>query len=114
MTTKQIRHMEMRENAVCEWVHNAFLKVLHVSDRINPADIFTKEMHDGAHFDAYEILSCVLCLIFFSSLCWMFISCISIMRPCLYRSFHQPLLQQLLSPGVPISWLYFHHHYLEL
>jgi hypothetical protein len=42
--------MDMRENAVREWVHNAFLKVLHVSGRINPADIFTKEMHDGAHF----------------------------------------------------------------
>ncbi len=40
MTTKQIRHMEMQENAVR----------LHVSGRINPADIFTKEMRDGAHF----------------------------------------------------------------
>jgi hypothetical protein len=50
MTTKQIRHMEMRKNAVCEWVQDAFLKVLHVSGRINLADIFTKEMRDGAHF----------------------------------------------------------------
>ncbi len=50
MATKQIHHMEMRENAVREWVHDAFLKVLHVSGRINPADIFTKEMRDGAHF----------------------------------------------------------------
>ncbi len=50
MTTKQICHMEMRENAVHEWVHDAFLKVLHLSGWINPADIFTKEMRDGAHF----------------------------------------------------------------
>ena len=50
MTTKQIRHMEMRENAVREWVQDASLKVLHVSGRINPADIFTKEMRGGAHF----------------------------------------------------------------
>jgi len=50
MTTKQIRHMEMRENAVREWVQDASLKVLHVPGRINPADIFTKEMRDGAHF----------------------------------------------------------------
>ena len=50
MTTKQIRHMEMQENAVREWVHDAFLKVLHVSGRINPADIFTKEMRIGVHF----------------------------------------------------------------
>jgi hypothetical protein len=50
MTTKQICHMEMRKNAVCEWVQDAFLKVLHVSGWINPADIFMKEMRDGAHF----------------------------------------------------------------
>jgi hypothetical protein len=50
MTTKQIHHIEMRENAVCEWVQDAFLKVLHVLGRINPADIFTKELRDGAHF----------------------------------------------------------------
>ncbi len=50
MTTKQIRHMEVRENAVCEWVQDSSLKVLHVPGQINPADIFTKEMRDGAHF----------------------------------------------------------------
>ena len=50
MTTKQIRHMEMRENAVREGVQDSSLKVLHVPGRINPADIFTKEMRDGAHF----------------------------------------------------------------
>ncbi len=50
MPTKQICHMEMRENAVHEWVQDASLKVLHVLGQINPADIFTKEMHDGAHF----------------------------------------------------------------
>jgi hypothetical protein len=50
MTTKQIHHMEMRENAVREWVRNAFLKVLHVLGRINPADIFMEEMHNGVHF----------------------------------------------------------------
>ena len=50
MTTKQICHMEMQENAVREWVQDASLKVLHISERINPTDIFTKEMRDGAHF----------------------------------------------------------------
>jgi hypothetical protein len=50
MTTKQIRHMEMRENAVREWVQDASLQILHVPGWINPADIFTKEMQDGAHF----------------------------------------------------------------
>ena len=50
MTSKKIRHMELRENSVREWVENRTLNVLHVSGRINPADIFTKEMRDGAHF----------------------------------------------------------------
>jgi hypothetical protein len=50
MTTKQICHMQMWENAVHEWVQDAFLKVLHILGWINPADIFTKEMRDGAHF----------------------------------------------------------------
>ena len=50
MTTKQVCHMEMQENAVREWVQDASLKVLHISERINPTDIFTKEMRDGAHF----------------------------------------------------------------
>ena len=50
MTTRQIRHMEKRENVVREWVQDASLKVLHVPGRINPADIFSKEMQDGAHF----------------------------------------------------------------
>lgn len=50
MTSKQIRHMEMRENSVREWVQDSSLKVLHVPGRINPADIFTKEMRDGTHF----------------------------------------------------------------
>jgi hypothetical protein len=50
MTSKKIRHMELRKNSVREWVENKTLNVLHVSGRINPADIFTKEMRDGAHF----------------------------------------------------------------
>ncbi len=50
MTTKQIRHMEMRKNAVREWVQDSYLQILYVPGWINPADIFTKEMQDGAHF----------------------------------------------------------------
>ena len=50
MTTKQIRHMEMCENSVREWVQDQSLQVLHVKGKINPADIFIKEMRDGTHF----------------------------------------------------------------
>ncbi len=50
MTSKKIRHMELQENLVREWVQDGILNVLHVKGRVNPADIFTKEMWDGAHF----------------------------------------------------------------
>ncbi len=42
--------MELRENAVRKWVLDDILNVLHVKGRINPADIFTKELRDGAHY----------------------------------------------------------------
>ena len=42
--------MEMQENAVREWVQDSCLQILHVPGRINPADIFMKEMRDGVHF----------------------------------------------------------------
>jgi hypothetical protein len=49
-TSKKIWHMELRENVVREWVHDGILNILHVKGHVNPADIFTKEMPDGAHF----------------------------------------------------------------
>ena len=50
MTSKAARHIELRENLVREWVQDKSLAVRHVSGNINSADIFTKEMRDGAHF----------------------------------------------------------------
>ena len=50
MTSKAVRHMELRENAVREWVQDGSISVAHVSGKCNPADIFTKEMKDGAQF----------------------------------------------------------------
>jgi len=50
MTSKKIWHIELQENLVREWVQDKDLNVLHVKGRVNPADIFTKEMKDGAHF----------------------------------------------------------------
>ena len=49
-TSKAIRHMELKENAVREWVQHKLIEVKHVSGKINPADLFTKEMKDSAHF----------------------------------------------------------------
>ena len=50
MTSKKIWYMELQENSVREWVQDKVLNVLHVPGRVNLADIFTKEMRDGAHF----------------------------------------------------------------
>ena len=50
MTTKGLRHMTIRENAIRESVDNKFIKVMHVSGKTNLADMFTKEMKDTNHF----------------------------------------------------------------
>jgi hypothetical protein len=50
MTSKAARHIELRENSIWEWVQDKTLNVIHVAGKINPANIFTKEMKDGAHF----------------------------------------------------------------
>ena len=50
MTSKRIRHMSLKDNSVREWVLDGVLDVLHVPGKLNPVDIFTKEMEDGAHF----------------------------------------------------------------
>ena len=50
MTSKAARHIELGENSIREWVQDKTLQVEHVSGKINPADIFTKEMRDGTHF----------------------------------------------------------------
>jgi len=50
MTSKAARHIELWENSVREWIQSKLLLVKHVSGKLNPSDIFTKEMHDGMHF----------------------------------------------------------------
>jgi hypothetical protein len=50
MTSKAACHIELCQNSVREWIHSKLLAVKHVSGKINPLDIFTKEMRDGMHF----------------------------------------------------------------
>jgi hypothetical protein len=50
MTSKAARHIELCKNSVREWVRDKTVDIRHVAGRINLADIFTKEMRDGAHF----------------------------------------------------------------
>jgi hypothetical protein len=47
---KAARHIELCDNSVRKWVQDKTLSVKHVTGKVNPADIFTKEMRDGTHF----------------------------------------------------------------
>ena len=50
LTTKGLRHIQMRENAVQESIHNNFVDVKHIPGDINIADIFTKEDKSLEHY----------------------------------------------------------------
>ena len=50
LTTKGLRHVQIRENAIRESVQNKIINVLHIEGKINPSDIFTKEDKDAIHF----------------------------------------------------------------
>jgi hypothetical protein len=50
MTSKAAHHIELQENSDQEWVQSKVLLVKHFAGKINPADIFTKEMRNGSHF----------------------------------------------------------------
>ena len=50
MTTKGLRHVQIRENAVRESIQNKIVTVSHIDGKLNPSDIFTKEDKDSQHF----------------------------------------------------------------
>ena len=50
MTSKVAHHIKLHKSSVWEWVQDKSLAVNHISGKINPSDIFTKEMRDEAHF----------------------------------------------------------------
>jgi hypothetical protein len=50
MTTKGLRHIQMRENAVRESVQRKEVKISHIAGKLNISDMFTKEDKDVAHF----------------------------------------------------------------
>jgi len=54
MTSKAAHHIELQENSVREWI-----PVKHVSGKLNPSDIFTKEMRDVCTSEDYGTLSCL-------------------------------------------------------
>uniref|UniRef100_A0A7S2DXU3 Uncharacterized protein n=1 Tax=Helicotheca tamesis TaxID=374047 RepID=A0A7S2DXU3_9STRA len=50
MTTKGLRHVQMRENAVRESVQSGFATIKHINGKSNLSDIFTKEDRDTTHY----------------------------------------------------------------
>ena len=51
-TSKNIRHLQIRENAVRESVQDKTVTIKHIDGKTNLADIFTKEDKDLSHFIA--------------------------------------------------------------
>ena len=49
-TTKGLRHIQIRENAVRESCESGFIVVEHISGKLNLSDLFTKEDKDVQHF----------------------------------------------------------------
>ena len=49
-TNRNIRHIQIRENATRESVQNKTISIHHIDGKYNPADIFTKEQNDSSHF----------------------------------------------------------------
>jgi hypothetical protein len=59
MTSKAAQHIEFCKNSVYGWVQDKMVSVKHVVGKVNPADIFTKEMQDGMHFVTFVTPSCL-------------------------------------------------------
>jgi hypothetical protein len=49
-TTKGLRYIQIRENAIRDAINSEFATVNHIEGKINLADLFTKEDRDTAHF----------------------------------------------------------------
>jgi hypothetical protein len=81
------------------------LKVLHVPGRSNPADIFTKEMRDGAHFRRLrDSFMCPLSEFLQQSLLDFHLSR-QHDEPRPLQVLLRPLLRLRLTPADPIFWL---------
>jgi hypothetical protein len=50
MTSKAAHHIDICKNSIRDWVQDKTFNVIHAKGKVTPANIFTKEMKDGAHF----------------------------------------------------------------
>ena len=58
VTSKGITHLNLQENKVRELQQSSQCHIRHIPSKINPSDIFTKEMRDGAHF--HSLRDCMM------------------------------------------------------
>ena len=58
MTTKGLRYVQIRENAVRESIQDEIIDVEHIGGKLNPSDIFTKEDKDIEHFEKCRNTMC--------------------------------------------------------
>jgi hypothetical protein len=58
-TTKGLRHIQMKEKRVREYVASTFVKVCHIDGKVNLVHLFTKEMKDTTHF--IELRDRIMC-----------------------------------------------------
>ena len=50
LSTKGLRHFQIRENAVREEVQKGHIEVKHIAGELNNSDLFTKEDKDVQHY----------------------------------------------------------------
>ena len=50
MTSKNLRHMELKDNSTREWRTDGTIKILRVMGKCNVSDVFTKEVRDKVLF----------------------------------------------------------------
>jgi hypothetical protein len=85
-----------RENSVHEWVQDNMVSVKHMSGKVNPTDIFTKEMKD-----IFSGFGTLLCLVFLILTTPLYSQSMSITPGnSLHRAYFQ-LQHKLLSSPVP-------------
>ena len=67
LTTKGLRHIQIRENSIRESIHKSFISVKHIPGKLNLSDMFTKEDKHPQHFiairdvvmtDKHELSNC--------------------------------------------------------
>ena len=55
LTKKGMKKISLRENHIRECIHLKEIEILHIAGKLNVSDVFTKQLRDGAHFQALHI-----------------------------------------------------------